>query len=89
MSPLQYFPLQKTSVLLYVDSHIGDQVHDVPATLLVSVDASPLPDGVAVKALAENVARLLEDTGTSNVTRDGPMGSYYKKHDSLCSLFFV
>ncbi|KAK9908196.1 hypothetical protein WJX75_004095 [Coccomyxa subellipsoidea] len=38
------------------------QVHDVPATLLVSVDASPLPDGVAVKALAENVARLLEDT---------------------------
>lgn len=40
-----------------------DQVHDIPATLLVSVDASPLPDGIAVKALAETVAKLLESTG--------------------------
>ncbi len=42
-----------------------DQVHDIPATLLVSVDASPLPDGIAVKALAETVAKLLESTGKS------------------------
>ncbi|BDA44865.1 probable proteasome assembly chaperone 1 [Coccomyxa sp. Obi] len=38
------------------------QVHGIPATLLVSVDASPLPDSIAVKALAQNMVALLEGT---------------------------
>lgn len=38
------------------------QVHGIPATLLVSLDASPLPDSIAVKALAQNIVALLEGT---------------------------
>ncbi|CAL8469394.1 g8935 [Coccomyxa elongata] len=38
------------------------QVHGIPATLLVSVDASPLPDSIAVKSLAQNMVALLEGT---------------------------
>jgi hypothetical protein len=39
------------------------QVHDLPATLLLSVDAAPLPDGIAIRAYAQCTADVLQSTG--------------------------
>lgn len=38
-------------------------MHGLPATLLVSVDAAPLPDTIAIRALAESMAAVLADKG--------------------------
>jgi hypothetical protein len=41
------------------------QVHGVPATLLLSVDATPFPDSIAMCALANALASLLRHTGAA------------------------
>ena len=45
------------------------QVHSLPATLMVSVEASPLPDSIAMHALARALTSLLQHTGAWQCVR--------------------